>query len=517
MLTRPKPYIIIRLSFLLFLSAMSGMMRKLAGQTAVYGISTIVSKLLSYLLFPYLTYGIMSVEEYGMVGDMYRIIPIVLVILTMGLETAYFRFAAKAESAEGRKRLFGTLWLVTTAAALTFLALVIIFTPALADLMHYSDNPGYIQLVAMIIALDAISAVPFAKLRQEGRPGRFVIVRITSVLVNIAFVVFFLSGLPLLQQHFGGIWNDLWIADLKPGYFFLANVISNGVAFLMLVPTLRGIRFIIDWKVLGPVFLFSLPLLLSGIAGTANEFIDGQMIKYLMPADEAFASLGIFNAVSKVAVILVMFTYMYRLAAEPFFLSNFKGDDFRTANAEAMKYFIIVSLGIFLFIGLYSDLFMLLAGPDFRSGMSLLPVIMISNILSGIVLNLSFWYKQKEATRYAVYITFTGLVFTLVFNILLVPKLGIWGAAIARLICETVMVVVSYAFNRKHYPVPYDLRRIGGYVLLAAIIYSTVLITGGWPWFPRYCVNLLFLAVFAVYAVRRENIDVRATLRSIIK
>lgn len=493
------------------------MLRKLAGQTAVYGISTILEKLLSYLMFPYLTYVAMTdPAEYGQVQDLYAYIPVLLVILTMGLETGYFRFADRSDELGGKKRLFGSLFSLTTISALIFLILVFAFTPGLAETLRYTSSPWYIRLVAVIVALDVISAVPFAKLRQEGRPGRFMTVKLTAVIVNIGVTVMLLSILPWLQSRFGGIWDHLWFPQFKVGYYLAANVLSSAAKLLMLSPTLRGIKPVLDKKILRPVLIYSLPLLLSGIAGTANEYIDRQMIKYIMPDWEN--SLGIFGAVTKVGVVLVMFTQIYRMGAEPFFLSNFKKEeDFRSLTADAMKYFIIVSLGIFLTIGLFSDLFALLAGPNYRSGMDMLPVIMLSNVLAGVVFNLSFWYKQSGATKYAVYITVTGLVFTVVFNILLVPVLGLWGAVIARLVCETAMVALSYMLNQKHYPIPYDLRRIGEYVILAAAIYCTVFLTGGWAKLPRYCVNLLLLAAYAAYAIRREKIDVASLVKSVIK
>lgn len=498
---------------------MSAMLRRLAGQTAVYGVSTIVERLLSFLMTPYLTYLAMTDGvEYGMVTYLYALIPILLVVLTMGLETSYFRFADRADEFGGKQRLFGSLLSLTTLAALAFLALVFVFTPVLAGALKFGGNPWYIRLVAVIVSLDVISAVPFAKLRQEGRPGRFMAVKLTTVVVNITLMVVMLSVLPWLQSRFGGVWDSLWFPQFKVGYYLVANVLASSVKMLMLAPALHGIRPSLDRKILRPVLIYSMPLLVSGIAGSANEYIDRQMLNYLIPSPEAaMETIGILGAAAKVGTVMYLFTQIYRMGAEPFFLSNFKKEDFCNLTAEAMKYFIIVSLGIFLMIGLFTDVFSLIVGPNYRSGMDMLPVILLSNMLSGVVLNLSFWYKQTGATRYAIYVTVTGLVFTVVFNILLVPVLGIWGAVLARLVCESAMVALSYALNRKHYPIPYDLRRIGEYVLLAAAIYCTVFVTGGWAELLRYCVNLLLLAAFALYAVRREKIDVGSLVKSLIK
>lgn len=492
------------------------MLRKLAQQTAVYGISTILSKFLSYMLFPYFT-RVLSKDMFGVHTELYAMVPFVLVLLTMGLETAYFRFASKAVTQEDKRTLFASIWGVICLASLAFLGLVFLFTPSLAELLKYASDPQYVRLISVIIAIDAISAAPFSRLRQEGRPGKYVFLKLVSVIVNIVFIMFFLSMVPYMAGEFGGIWARMWNPDMMLDYVLVANIIASAVTLLLLLPSCDGIVPRIRWGIMGPVFIYSLPLLLSSIAGTANEFLDRFIYRYLRPEDVARSELGVFSAVAKVGVIMMLFTQMYRLAAEPFFLSGFKTDDFRRTNAEALKYFMIISIGLFLFIGLFSDIFELLAGPDFREGMYLLPVIMVSNILSGVVLNLSFWYKQTGATKYALYVTGIGLIFTVVFNILLVPVLGILGSALARLICESVMVVVSYSLNRKYYPTPYDLRRIGEYVLLGGAFYATTFLSGEWPGAVKYTLDALLLLSYAVYVVKRERLDVVGILRSMIK
>ena len=215
-------------------------------------------------------------------------------------------------------------------------------------------------------------------------------------------------------------------------------------------------------------------------------------------------------------MILALFTQMYRYAAEPFFLANFKKEDFVRANAEAAKFFILVSIAIFLFVALYLDLFGLILGRDFRQGVFLLPVIMLANILAGTIVSLSFWYKQTGKTQIAILITGTGFVFTILLNFLLVPRLGYVGAAWARLGCEAVMVVLSYFLNQKYYPIPYDLKRIGSYFLLGGAIYATTIFTGGWPLWAQYPLNTLLLLLFLLYAVRRERIDVKGLFRSVL-
>ena len=374
---------------------------------------------------------------------------------------------------------------------------------------------GRIRLTAAIIALDAATAIPFARLRQQGRAKRFVALRLLSVAVNLALTVFFYSALPALASR--GADAGMYDPAFGAGYVLVANLLGSAVVWVGLYPSCHGARPRIRPKLLRAVMLYSLPLLISGIAGTANEFIDRQMIKYLLPPESSMDALGIYGAVAKLGVVLMLFTQMYRYAAEPYFLSAFRQEDFRRSNAEALKYFIIVSVGIFLTIMLFVDLFGLLMGRDFRQGIRVLPIILLANMFSGIWLNLSFWYKQSGQTQYAIWITGTGLVFTVGLNLALTPALGYPGAALARLGCETAMVVVSYYLNRKHCPTPYDLPRIGSYFLAGGAIYALSLLTVRLSPAAHYAANLLLLAAFGWLAVHRERIDLKGLLRSIVK
>lgn len=491
------------------------MLKQLAGQTAIYGISSIVSRLLNYLLTPFLT-RIMTTGEYGVITDMYALIPFAMVVLTMGMETGYFRFAGKAENIQERRRVFSTTWGAVSALAILFAAAAFLFTPELSQAMGYADYPSYIQIVALIIALDVITAIPYARLRQENKAKLFVVLRTFSVLLNVVLVIFLYSALPHLAAN-GGWWASLYDPDYGAGYYLVANLITSFVTLLLLFPSYRDCVPKIDWKLLRTIFIYSFPLLVSGVAGVANQFIDRQMIKYLMPADEAMDALGIYGAVAKLGVFLLLFIQMYRYAAEPFFLANFKKEDFLRANAEALKFFTIASVGIFLLIMLFVDLFALFVGPAFRQGMFILPLILLANIFSGMTLNLNFWYKQTGETRYAIWITGTGFVFTALLNIWLVPALGYVGAAWGRFGCEAVMLALSYWLNTRHYPTPYDVRRIGAYFLLGGVLYGLSYLTGLLPAVPKYLLNLGMLAAFFVVAVRWEHIDVKGLVRSVLR
>ena len=492
------------------------MLRKLAGQTAIYGISSIVARLLNYLLTPYLT-RIMSPGEYGVITDVYALIPFALIILTLGLETGYFRFAGQAADEAGRNRVFASTWGAVTLVSLVFLGAVFLFLRPLSEVMNYADHPYYVWTMALIIALDAISAVPFARLRQQNRAMKFVVLRVISVVINVVLCVALISGLPHLAKGGGALWNSIYNPGFTVGYVLVANLVASAIVLLMLLATTGRILPRIDRKVLRPVLIYSMPLLLSGIAGTANGYIDRQMIKYLSPADTAMASLGIYGAVTKIAVVMVLFTQMYRFAAEPFFLSGMKESDFREANSRAMTFYIIVSLAIFLGITLFAPLFALIVGADFREGMFILPVILLTNIFIGTTFNLSFWYKQSGQTRYAIWVTGTGLAVIIVMSLILVPLMGYAGAALASMICALVTTVQSYHLCQKHAPISYDLRSIGFYFALGGAIYGAGFATALLPGAMVYAANILLLLLFCMIVVRREKIDVRGLAGAIFR
>ena len=487
------------------------MLEKLAKQTAVYGISTIVVRFLSYLLTPYYT-RIFGQETYGVVTDIYALIPLALTLLTMGMESSYFRFSAKAEEAGGdvkaaKRRLFATTWGVTSLAAAVFFLATAFFRDGIARMMGeaYVAHPEYVVWVGLIILFDVWACIPFSRLREQGRALLFVGIKALNVVMNVALAVAF------------GV-AGLFATEFGVGWVFVANLIASVVTWLAILGTADRTVPKINWALLAAIFAYSLPLLVGGLAGTANEFIDRQLIKYLVP-EGAMAQLGIYGAITKIAVVMMLFYQMYRLAAEPFFLSNFRKSDFVAMNAAALKYYVMASMVIFLCIALFRDVFALIVGREFREGIFILPVVLGANVLSGVWLNLSFWYKREERTQLAVWVTFTGLFFTVVMNVALVPALGYVGAAWARLASEAAMVGVSYWLNRRYYPTPYDLRRIGEYVALGLGVFFASAVFA--RWLPvrgaEYAVNGVLFGLFGLFAVRREHIDVGRLLRSVVK
>ena len=487
------------------------MLEKLAKQTAVYGISTIVVRFLSYLLTPYYT-RIFGQETYGIVTDIYALIPLALTLLTMGMESSYFRFSAKAEEAGGdvraaKRRLFATTWGVTSLAAVVFFVLVASFRNGVAGLMGeaYAAHPEYVVWVGLIILFDVWACIPFSRLREQGRALLFVGIKALNVVMNVALAVAF------------GV-AGLFATEFGVGWVFVANLIASVVTWLVILATVDRTVPKINWALLAAVFAYSLPLLVGGLAGTANEFIDRQLIKYLVP-EGAMAQVGIYGAITKIAVVMMLFYQMYRLAAEPFFLSNFKKSDFVQMNAAALKYYVMASMLIFLGIALFRDVFALIVGRDFREGIFILPVVLGANVLTGVWLNLSFWYKREEKTSLAIVVTGAGLVSMLVFGFWCIPVWGYYGAAWARLASESTMVAVSWWLNRRFYPTPYDWRRIGEYVAAALAVFAVceaVTACGGNK-LIAYAFKIVLFAAYALYLVRRERIDVAALVKAALK
>ena len=487
------------------------MLEKLARQTAVYGISTIVVRFLSYLLTPYYT-RVFGQETYGIVTDVYALIPLALTLLTMGMESSYFRFAAKAEEAGGdvaaaKRRLFATTWGVTSFAAVLFFAAVLLFRDRLAELMGaaYVAHPEYVAWVGAIVLFDVSACLPFSRLREQGRSLTFVGIKALNVVLNVA-----------LAFGFGAA--GLFATEFGVGWVFVANLAASVVTWAVMLTTTDRVVPRIDRLLLAAIFAYSLPLLVSGLAGTANEFIDRQMIKYLVPAG-AMAQVGVYGAITKIAVVMMLFYQMYRLAAEPFFLSNFAKSDFVKMNAAALKYYVMASMLIFLGIALFRDLFALIVGREFREGIYILPVVLGANVLTGVWLNLSFWYKREERTSLAILVTGAGLAAMLACGGWAIPRWGYFGAAWARLASETAMVAVSWWLNRRFFPTPYDWRRMGEYVVVAlGLFFAAEAATArAGHGAAGYVINIVLFAAYALYLVRREKIDVRALIRAALK
>jgi len=472
------------------------MLRKLASQTAVYGTSAILSKFLNYLLTPYLT-RIMIEPVYGQVSDYYSVIPFANVVLTMGLATGYFRYINKCESEGDRKRLFTTVWGFVSMLSVLFFAFVLMFRGQIATAMDYGQVTWYLVVTGALIMVDNIAAIPLASLRQQGRALRYTVVNVTGVVVNVACCVLLYSFIPGAKS--------------SPGWVLVANLIASTVSLLMLLPgAFKMIGKLFSRKLLLNILAYSIPLMIAGLMGTASDFIDRQMLKFMIPGTEGLAQMGIYSAVGKIAALMVIFRQIYTLGAEPFFLQKFPKEEFLRMNAAALKYFTIAGLGIFLGIIFFKDIVALLVGARFREGMDILPLLLAANLFWGLLVNLSFWYKIADVTRYAIYVTVIGLALTVILNLVLIPMYGYVGSAWARAISALLMVVVSYIFNQAHYRVPYDMKRIGFYFLLAGAMYAISIPLDSLTAVLQYSLKILLLLGFGAGALKIEKINLTA-------
>lgn len=462
------------------------MLRKLFSQTAIYGVSAILSKFLNYLLTPYLT-RILSDEVYGEVSLYYGLIPFANVLLTMGLTTGYFRFAAKCTSDDEKRELFSTVW--TAVSMLSVVAFAIAAT--FSDTINYSDVRWYMVVTAALVMVDNINAMPLASLREQGKASYYTVVNVASVVINVIMcwaLYTFITG-----------------ATAEAGWVLVANLIASTVSLAMLLPSaIRMCARRISLTVLRKIALYSFPLMVAGIMGVASDFIDRQMLDMMLPEDVAKSQVGIYSAVAKIAALMVIFRSIYSLGAEPFFLQNFSKEDFRRLNAEALKFFTIAGLAIFLFISLFESLFAPILGKSFRVGMTIVPLLLLANLFSGILVNLSFWYKQAGKTSIAIWVTISGLVVTIGMNYLLIPVYGYEGSAWTRLAATLVMVVMSYILGQIFYKIPYNLKRIGTYFALALGIYALSRYTATLSVSLQYSANFLLILCYALFAIKKE-------------
>lgn len=468
--------------------AAAHLLKKLASQTAVYGISAILSKFLNYLLTPYLT-RVMSDSVYGQVNLLYGIIPFANVVLTMGLATGYFRYAAKCRTLGDKRQLFTTTWGAVTLMALLFGGIMAFCNGSLAEVMRFA--PECIATMTALIVVDNIAAIPLAALREQGRAVYYTVVNVTGVVVNVTCCILLYTYIP------GAAENPLWV--------LVANLIASTVSLLLLLPNaFKWLSTAFSSKLLRSIFTYSIPLMMAGIMGVSGDFIDRQLIYFMLPEDIAEAQLGIYTAVAKIAALLMIFRQIYALGAEPFFLQGFSKEDFRSANAAATKYFIIAGIAIYLVLSLFSREFAYIVGSDFRSGMGVLPLLLLANLFAGILVNLSFWYKAADKTRIAIYITGLGVIVTLAINLALIPSMGYHGAAVARVVSMLLMVAVSYYLCQKYFPVPFDLKRIGFYFLLGGAIFGLSYATALLPSAGRITLNFLLLLIYLLTALKIE-------------
>jgi len=481
--------------------------KKLAGQTAIYGLPTILGRLLNYLLVPLYT-RVFLTAEYGIVTEMYAYVSFLFVILTYGMETAFFRFASQAEF---RNKVFGTTLASLTFTSIIFLLVSYITAPFLSVRLGYTGHPEYVKWFALILATDALSTIPYANLRLENKPLRFALIKISNIAVNIGMNLFFILLCPYILNTYpdsdiAGLTARIYNPGIGVGYIFISNMIASILTLVLLIPGISFGKLSIDGKLLKQMLKYSWPLLIFGLAGIINETFDRIILKYLLPdKTTAMAQLGIYGACYKISILMTLFIQTYKYAAEPFFFEHAKAGNAKETYSALMHYFIIVCLLIFLVIMLYIDVVMLFVGKDFRAGVGVVPILLMANLFLGVFYNLSIWFKLTDRTKTGAAISITGAIITLVLNFLLIPVMGYMGAAWATLICYASMMVISYIMGQKYFPVNYDLKRALKYSMITMVIYALSAIPLQEPIWMKYLINSILLSGFVIYIFSIER------------
>jgi len=477
-------------------------LKKLLGQTAIYGLSSIVGRLLNYFLVPLYTY-VLCTAEYGIVTEMYAYVGFFLIFLTYGMETGFFRFAQNND----KKKLYDSSLTSLFVTSFIFIILIFFFYKPIANLIGHEEVPQYVLWLGIIVALDAFSAIPFAKLRQENKAKRFASIKVINICVNIFFNLFFIVLCPYLFENSQNTWvieshlNEPWV-----GYIFVSNLIASIITIILLLPEILQFSFNIDIKLLKRLLIYSSPLLIAGLAGNANEMLDRILLKYLLPENIAMSELGIYGANYKVAIFMTLFIQMFRYAAEPFFFNQEKDKNSKKLYADVMKYFVLFGLLIFLGIMMYIDVVKHFIGPEFRSGLKIVPILLLANLFLGIVFNLSIWYKLNNLTKYGAYLAVFGATITVALNAWWIPIYGYMGSAWATLICYFAIMIASYFLGRKYFKIDYNIKLISAYLIFAIALYYISTLVGFDNNILKYLFNTFILFVFLAVVIYKEKL-----------
>ena len=473
-------------------------MKSLAKDTAIYGLSSIIGKFLNYLLVPLYTYALARTADYGIVTNIYAWTALLLVLLTYGMETGFFRFANREDY--DAKSVYKTSYLTLLGSSALFTLLVILFRQPIANGLGYPDHAEFVEMMFATVAIDAFACIPFAYLRYQKRPILFAALKLLFVLLNIGFNLLFLVVLGK---------NDVY-------YVFLSNILATTIQTLCLLPfTLpKGGRF--DGSILIQMLRYSLPLLILGVAGIMNQTLDRILFPYLYTGVDAQAQLGIYGACFKVAMVMMMFTQAFRYAYEPFVFAKHKDRQSVEAYADAMKYYIIFSYLILLGVIFYLDIFRYIVSSAYWEGLKIVPVVLWTYVFQGIYFNLSFWYKLTDETKWGAYFSLMGLVITLVLQIVGVPLIGYWASCGSSLVCYFVIMVLSYFIGQKKAPIPYDMKRIGMYTLLTLVllgIYYAVRLNCGVNMWWLMGVGTVLIIIY-LFVLTRKDFPIQDVFRN---
>lgn len=481
-------------------------LKSLAKETAIYGMSSIVGRFLNYLLVPLYTAKLSAASGgYGVITNVYALTAFMLVLLTYGMETGFFRFANKQD--ENPTRVYSTILISVFTTSLLFFLLVYSNLDSVAAFLGYADHPEYIGMMAAVVALDAFQSIPFARLRYLKKAMKFAGLKLLFIVMNIGLNLLYFIALPALYESHPEWVGSFYNPGVGVGYAFGINLVCTASITVLFWPELTGFRYVFDYRLWRRILAYSFPILILGLAGILNQTVDKIIFPFVYEGTEqaARAQLGIYGAASKIAMIMAMLIQAFRYAYEPFVFGKSAERDNRDTYAQAMKYFVIFSLMAFLAVVLYMDLLRYIIAPSYWEGLRVVPVVMVAEMFMGVYFNLSFWYKLTDQTRYGAWFSLTGCAVIVLCNFLLVPVYGYMACAWAGVAGYGVCMLLSYFVGQRKYPIHYDLRCIGRYTLLAVLLYFlSTLVPTDWDLFVRLGINTLLMGLFVAYTVKRD-------------
>jgi O-antigen/teichoic acid export membrane protein len=465
----------------IFTFPLSGI-KKLAGQTLWYGLPTIISRFLGYIMNFTLPFFFKQPDTTADLTQVYAAIPFLNVLLTYGLETAYFRFSQQDKN---KASLYNTLTVSLVCSTIGFGILLFLFKGTLVQVFKMEQFPQYITWMILIVITDALSTLPFARLRQENRPKKYAFARLAGILLNVIIVFFFVGIVPMLAKNNpDGFFSRFVTPDGGIIYYLIGNFCGSLFTFLVLQRELRQVRWQFDKTLWREVMKYAAPLVIVGLGGMVNDMLSRLIYQFVvdLPEKQAKHELGIFGNIYRLAVLITIMIQAFRMAAEPFFFGRANQEDAPRTYARIMKFFVIACCIMFLFIALFVDVFKWFFGaidrPNWIEGLDVVPLLALGNIFLGVYYNLSIWYKLTNRNMAGAWITLGGVLLTVVLNILLIPKYHYTGAAIATFACYLFMMVTSYKMGQKHYPVPYARKKLTAYIITVVVLYLIhVLIT----------------------------------------
>lgn len=478
-------------------------MKSLAKDTAIYGVSSILGRFLNWCLVPIYTYVLKDASEYGIITNLYAWTALLLVFLTYGMETGFFRFMNK--EANRAKTVYSTS-LISLGITSTIFALGIIFfqKPITASL-GYVGYEEYIWMMGVVVAVDAFTSIPFAYLRYKNRPIKFAAIKLVMIFINIVLNLFFLLACPWIMKNYPDLISWFYNPHYGVGYILISNVISTTAVAIMLLPEIFDGKLDFDKTLLKQMLKYSFPLLILGVAGIMNQTVDKIIFPYIYPDPaEGMRLLGIYGACFKIAMVMMMFTQAFRFAYEPFVFAQHKDSKSKEAYSDAMKFFVIFSLLIFLGMVFYLDILKRVIAPSYWEGLVVVPIILASYLFQGIFFNLSLWYKLTDKTKYGAYFSILGAVITVLINILFIPKFGYLASAWASFCCYFIIMLVSYFYGQKHFPIDYQLKKIGLYALIAASLYAISLFVNTPYAVLNYAIKTGLLLIFLNYIIKKD-------------